>query len=462
MNSFYADNSDTTFGLNRRVGEILDALVVPADERAFGVAVSGGSDSTALLALCADWARLRGSRVYAVTLDHGLRSEAAEEARQVGAFARRLGVPHTILEWRPEGAVSQASAREARHRYLATWAADAGVSHLALGHTADDRIETLLIRARAGSGWYGLAAPQPVSASPVWPEGRDLRLIRPLLSVSRADLRRYLSSSGMSWIEDPTNDDASYERVRMRQLASVLSDAGRCAALKAADRLMHLRAARTAQLRQLSQTAVDWRVDGSAVLDLARCDEVLPETRFRLLQNLLLAVSGEAVPPPLTAVDALIARLERDRSATLGGAWLERLGDDLDIVRAPRGGARTPTAPEISAMTLNPGDAKVWDGRFHLTSSPNETPRSVLSYDDAQRAGMTLIGGGEVAHRMRRTLPVLVAEGVGHVAGLQAAETPANAGFFARALHRDRIESLLTDPRADLLTQIGRDNLVQD
>src|SRR5262249_6924657 len=153
----------------------LGALIAP-DSR-IGVAVSGGPDSLALLLLVA---AARPGQVEAATVDHGLRSEAHEEAATVGRWCGGLGVPHAILTARwtevPETAI-QERARAQRYGLLGFWAKERGLAALATGHQADDQAETLLMRLARGSGVRGLAGMRPRSVAP----GSHVRLIRPLL-----------------------------------------------------------------------------------------------------------------------------------------------------------------------------------------------------------------------------------------------------------------------------------------
>ncbi len=125
-------------------------------------AVSGGPDSVALLALLADWAKSngRGIRVFAATVDHGLRPESAQEAADCGRLAAQLGIPHAVLRWEdPKPATGlQESARIARYGLLAAHARSIGATHVATAHHADDQAETVLMRLAAGSGIAGLAA----------------------------------------------------------------------------------------------------------------------------------------------------------------------------------------------------------------------------------------------------------------------------------------------------------------
>ena len=150
------------------------------------LAVSGGPDSVALMWLAARWQRslARGPLLTVVTVDHGLRREAAREAREVKRLATELGLTHRTLRWRgakPKTGLP-AAAREARYCLLAQAARAAGASHVLTAHTRDDQAETLLMRLLRGSGLAGLSAMAQVSK-------RDgIILARPLLDVSKSQL----------------------------------------------------------------------------------------------------------------------------------------------------------------------------------------------------------------------------------------------------------------------------------
>jgi tRNA(Ile)-lysidine synthase len=174
------------------------------------LAVSGGPDSTALLFLAARWrkARKRGPKLFAITVDHGLREEAAAEARQVARLARKLGVPHRTLRWtgaKPKSGL-QEKARAMRYRLLTEAAAKAGASHILTAHTLDDQAETVLLGLARGSGARSLAGMAP----------RSGRYLRPLLDVPRAQTEAACAALGLSAWADPQNSDAAYARVRVR------------------------------------------------------------------------------------------------------------------------------------------------------------------------------------------------------------------------------------------------------
>jgi tRNA(Ile)-lysidine synthase len=188
------------------------------------LAVSGGPDSVALMWLAARWRRAlsRGPRLVAVTVDHGLRAEAAREAREVKRLARALDLPHRTVRWsgaKPNTGLP-AAARTARYRLLAQAARVHGATHILTAHTRDDQAETLLMRMLRGSGISGLAAMARVS------ERDGVLLARPFLDVSKSQLIATLKKAKIGFADDPTNRDASFTRPRLRALLPALAAEG--------------------------------------------------------------------------------------------------------------------------------------------------------------------------------------------------------------------------------------------
>ncbi|WP_425230897.1 tRNA lysidine(34) synthetase TilS [Sphingomonas sp.] len=186
----------------------------PQPDAALGIAVSGGSDSLALLLLArAAWPGL----VAAATVDHGLRDEAAAEARYVGEICAGLGIPHATLrlpEPRPAIANVQERARVIRYRCLASWAQSQRIAFVATAHQRDDVAESFLMRAVRGAGVRSLAS---------MPDTRLLDnaaalLVRPLLGWTRAELGAIVKVAGLDPVADPSNADPRFDRARMRTL----------------------------------------------------------------------------------------------------------------------------------------------------------------------------------------------------------------------------------------------------
>lgn len=182
------------------------------------VAVSGGSDSLALLCLAKAWGDLRGLRVLAVTIDHRLRPEAAQEAQHVAAICAGLGIAHETRVW-DDPKPSAKHARMARYRLLSAFAAAHDAHSIWLGHTHDDQLETLLIRLHQGTHLYGAGGIDVCAPAPYWGDyTQNISLFRPLLGMARADLRTFLSAQSVGWIDDPSNTNMSYLRPNVRQL----------------------------------------------------------------------------------------------------------------------------------------------------------------------------------------------------------------------------------------------------
>src|SRR6478735_7679922 len=283
------------------------------------LAVSGGPDSIALMWLAARWRRTltRGPRLIAVTVDHGLRPEAAREAREVKRLARQLDLPHRTLRWRgakPKTGVP-AAARAVRYRLLAEVARASGATHILTAHTSDDQAETLLMRMLRGSGIAGLAAMARQS------EREGVWLARPLLDVPKSQLIATLNKAKISFADDPTNRDTSYTRPRLRALMPVLAEEGGDARNLA--RLARRLARANAALEVLADGAERYlalrnRNDAARFgFDAATFAGLAEEIRLRLLKR-AIDRAGHEGPAELGKVEALLAVL--DQAIAAGGS----------------------------------------------------------------------------------------------------------------------------------------------
>lgn len=334
---------------------------------ALGVAVSGGGDSVALLHLAVEWARARGLRIEAATVDHRLRPESAAEALSVARMAENLAIPHAVLTWRHEGAPGNLmdTARRARMGLLAVWARDRGLPAVALGHTQDDQAETLLMRLKRGAGLDGLSGMAAAR------EQEGVRWLRPLLGLRRQALRDWLTGRGLAWVDDPSNEDAGYERVRVRQAIAALDLPVEALARSAAN----LAEARAALAEAAVAAAQGARAD-RGMLRLPR--QVLaasPELRRRLVAAALRWVTGGDYPPRGADLGRLIGTLAAGGQGTLDGVIVRVRGEMVEFLREPAAAARSgATGPAPSpAQGTSAGQAVpeiVWDRRWRLTGLP--------------------------------------------------------------------------------------------
>ncbi|MBK18722.1 MAG: tRNA lysidine(34) synthetase TilS [Rhodospirillaceae bacterium] len=321
------------------------------------VAYSGGADSTALAILASRWVNRRGGMIYALTIDHGLRPESAAEARMAQNRARKLGLSGAILRWQNHNPTTgiQNAARQARYDLMTRWCRRKGILHLLLGHHQEDQAETLLHRLGRHTGSDGLAGMAGIR------ETADIRLLRPCLHVSRERLRAVAVKNNVEWVEDPSNSDPAFARVRLRNLLPALENEQ-----ISADALAES-ARKQAQVRQSMErhtaAAVAENVELN-VLGYARVRlEILlndAEVSRRILERLLGTIGGNFYPARRKSLENLLYDIRKSGLAkprTLAGCRIFRKKGDIFVAREAR------RCEEKSVFNGNWTD---WDGRFRL------------------------------------------------------------------------------------------------
>lgn len=348
--------------------EQLMARLGPFETRPhIAVAVSGGSDSLCLALLAARWAGRREGRVTALTVDHGLRPDAAQEARRVRGWLGSYGIDHHILPWRgqkpPTGV--QAAARRARYGLMRTWCREAGILHLLLAHTRDDQAETLLMRLGSGSGPDGLAAMTAIREIP------DVRILRPLLSQPKAALQAMLAAEGQEWIDDPSNRDNRFARTRVRR---AMKEGGFRAEdlARSAQRFGRARVALEAAASRILACSVNVHPAGFARLDLAPLKAAPEEVSLRAIGRVLSAVGGRDHGPGLKKLERLHRDLMNASSGsarTLAGCRVIAGGGEFLVCRETRGA--------FEPVAVHPGLRLTWDNRFDIRfAGPGLSPKN--------------------------------------------------------------------------------------
>jgi tRNA(Ile)-lysidine synthase len=293
-----------------RFSSDLQALI--SEDSMVGVAVSGGPDSLALLLLAN---AARPGRVAAATVDHGLRTESAAEARFVGNLCDALQVEHQVLHpsWTaPPHSAIQARARHARYDALGKWAAATDLSIILAAHHADDQAETLLMRLARGTGVRGLAAMRPISPVPGHP---TIRLVRPLLQWRKSELEAVCASAGVAPLRDPSNGNAEFERVRTR------------AYLLQAEWLDAAALARSARSLADADCAIDWATQrewNAAVAIGDRQARYRPEAPAEIQRRVLIRIVDQLATEGLgeprgQEIGRLLETLREGKTATLRG-----------------------------------------------------------------------------------------------------------------------------------------------
>lgn len=316
-----------------------------------GVAVSGGGDSMALLHLLHRAAPKAGLRLHCVTVDHGLRTESKAEAEGVANFCAGLGVTHETLHW--DGPTVSGNlmdqARRARLTLIADWARGRGIAHVAIGHTADDLAESFLMNLSRAAGLEGLSGMRQA-----WDE-QGVHWVRPLLGQSRQPLRNYLRRNGLSWIDDPSNENPKYQRVRARQAMRDLRPLG-VTAETIGQSIAHLSAANEALSQITAGVAAEFRETAGG---LYITKEILwhqpAEIRRRLLNGMIRWIGGSDYPPRAHQLARLEGLLQQGRDATLGGTRFRHKNGQVLALREAR--AAQGAAPV----------GEVWDNRWLVT-----------------------------------------------------------------------------------------------
>ena len=335
--------------VDRLVGLVRDRL--PRGE-IIGIAASGGGDSIALLHL----ALAAGLRVEAVTVDHRLRAESGAEAAGVADACAKLGVRHQVRVWEhgPIAGNLMDAARRARMGLIADWARERGIGHVALGHTRDDQAETLLMGLARRAGIDGLAGMRPN-----WAEG-GVTFHRPLLDAGRAELRDWLRGQGIPWVDDPTNDDARFTRVKARLALAALQPLGITAEglAEVAGHLAGVQAALAAQLRRAAAAHVE--VTAGALRIAPGLFTEPTEVQRQLVARAIGWLSQRPYRPRADDLSRFLQALSKAGDATLQGC---RTSGGWVLREARHAGG------EVAVGAL-------WDGRWRVTG-PGGTVRAL-------------------------------------------------------------------------------------
>ena len=340
------------FGPDADLARIAAAWFADGKLTRAAVAVSGGSDSMALLHVMAAVAQHRGVALHAVTVDHGLRAEAVAEAAAVTQLCASLGVPHQVLRW-DHGVVAgnlMDAARRARYELMADWAVRQNISRIFLGHTADDQAETFVMELARSAGIDGL-----VGMKTGWRQG-GVRFERPFLAVARADLRSYLGRQGVPWVDDPSNENDRFLRVKARQALKVLQPLGITVATLS-HVMANLAAARAAVLVATGDAAAKLCCEraGEVEFDLKEWQLSVPEVQRRLLIAALRWISGAGYVPRGSGVGRVMMAIDQGRDSTFAGCRIRISATGFRVVREPKA---------VTGLVAGPG--QVWDGRWRV------------------------------------------------------------------------------------------------
>ncbi|HEY1096537.1 MAG TPA: tRNA lysidine(34) synthetase TilS [Alphaproteobacteria bacterium] len=299
------------------------------------IAVSGGADSIALLHVLAEKQQANQQQIVALTVDHGLRADSAHEAQMVAQFCAGKNIEHHILNWndaKPQTGL-QSKAAKARRTLLIAKCRELGITDLYLAHQADDQAETLLQRLARGAGVQGLRGMQEM----ILQDGVTIR--RPLLQVRRADLRRYCEMHQLPFVDDPSNENTKFERIRWRktlgQMEGVYS--GFVTGLLRSQKRFDATAQAMAQLAQ--RWIAQHRIAHNDQIILPHA--LLAQEPQALIVEILrqLMVTEKRYKADLERLEDWVAQAfsaaPQETALTLDGWWLRLTTDKLTLQTAP-------------------------------------------------------------------------------------------------------------------------------
>lgn len=292
------------------------------------VAVSGGSDSIALCILLNRFIKEYGGQLHCLTINHQLRNDSLSEAIKVGEILKNLGINHHIIPWegaKPKSNI-QEEARLARYNLLTEYCHKHNISYLATGHQKNDQAENFIIRLEHGSGVYGL------SGIPKIGEFNKTKIIRPLLSFTKQELQNFLTSQKTEWIEDPSNQNEKFTRVKIRNILNQypewidkLATASNNLS-KTKDCIEYFLNKSIAELVETHFSYVAIKQEGF--------NELPQEIRFRMLTKLLQDFSSSLKPARGERLEKLLKKIatgKEFKASTLSGCLISRKKDNIII-----------------------------------------------------------------------------------------------------------------------------------
>ena len=306
--------------MNQKFADFMDKY----KDSQMAVAVSGGVDSMCLLY----WLHEVGADIVCLHVNHKLRPEADTETEYVKTVCKQLNVKCEIFYWeedKPEKGL-EAAAREARYKMMTDFCHKNNIEYLLTAHQSDDQIETFLMNLSRGSGLYGLAAMMPESAR------NGIKILRPLLNVSRTEIKKYCDDNHIKYFVDSMNSDEHYTRVKIRQHRHLLNDD-----LGISDNRILLAIQNLSRTREWMDKYIDMRVEmvirswGALFVSSFLFDEA-EEIRLKFLGTLIQKIGGDIYPIRLNSLQMALSKLSADCKFTLGHCTIRRLNDRILIV----------------------------------------------------------------------------------------------------------------------------------
>ena len=337
----------------------------------FAIAVSGGSDSLALSALAKLYSLDNDNDFVALIIDHKLRKESAEEAKKTYKSLTQNKIKAKILTYRGEKFSSniQKKARDLRYDLFEKYCGKNKIKFLILAHHQDDLIENFYIRLIRGSGIKGLTSLQNI-----FEYNKNFYLLRPLLNFNKQELLSVTKKSYSSWIEDPSNKNDKFLRVRIRKMQSKLQKEGfdPKRIIKTIENLNTAKDSLDFYIFKSEKKYLKFYKEGYAILNSSMFNNEAQEVIFRVIIKAIHFVSGEYYPPRSDSLKTLMKNLSTKsfKSSTLGGCLIEKNKNIISFFREDR---------NVAVENLNKTKQKTnWDDRFLVYKNFNNKEQFIV------------------------------------------------------------------------------------
>mgnify|MGYP003876611979 FL=1 len=353
-------NNSTTHPIdNHEFLKLMQGSNINGKYQHVAVGVSGGVDSLALCLLAHTWGEQNGVKLTALTVDHGLRKESAREAAQVKSWLTKRGIPHVTLmlnEPFPRYGI-QAFARKWRFQLLGDWCRINLADVVMLAHTIEDQMETICMRILADSGSEGLSGMRRNTVV------GGLRILRPLLKISKGRLVATCRALNQDWVVDPSNQDTTYSRVKIRQLMPYIEKTG-----LESNKMIRLASAMEKLRNAFDNFSANFIKNNGGILktgiawiNVSSFEKMPNKFKELLLLRLLVTIGGASWPSSKKKINRLIDSLKKEKvtRSTLGGCVIEKtiLGKIWIYREIKR---------RCLSVVIMPGEKRRWDNRFEV------------------------------------------------------------------------------------------------
>lgn len=388
---------------------LLDHVLQDDVSLKIGIALSGGPDSMVLAHLLKQWADQNGRECIAFHVDHRLRPESASEAELVAAWCASQDMTAHILVWTHEDIATgiQAQARQARYDLLVEACKKSGISTLFLGHHRDDQVETFLARLDMASGLKGLTAMSETRIE------QGIRLVRPLLSSDKKELRAYAEQWDLPYLTDRSNSDPKYKRSYIRDVIRTVAKGDPQFSHKICRTIERLKGANQALEHYEHQALLQYAAlytEGFGSLELSLFSAHPHDICRRVLEHMIGAISGGDYPPRFEGLSHLLQKItteKRVRGCTLGGCFFITRRHRLYIYREPAGIAK--------AHKIQTTGSFYWDKRFFVDNIQEDAIHSGVTVDMLGRhcvdSRVLPDRVKALPHKVRQGLPALFKKG---------------------------------------------------